>query len=83
MKITFLRTPKPRRFVHKNIYYNPEKEEREEREKRINKDKNAPFEPSLKGGFLGKSRKKQKAGNNFGLIIAGIFLVLLFIYFFS
>ena len=38
MKIVFFRTPKPRRFHHKNIYYDPEKEEREERENRVNKE---------------------------------------------
>ena len=55
MKITFFRTPKPRRFHHKNIYYNPEKEEREERENRINKELGLtsdanPFVTSIRRG---------------------------------
>ena len=55
MKITFLRTPKPRRFVHKNIYYDPEKEQREEREERVNKElgiykEDETYKPSIKRG---------------------------------
>lgn len=55
MKITFIKAPKPRRFVHKNIYYDPEKEEREERELRVNKelgltDKDEPFKTSIRRG---------------------------------
>ena len=55
MKIVFFRTPKPRRFVHKNIYSDPEKEEREEREARVNKelgltDENKPFVTSIRRG---------------------------------
>ena len=55
MKIVFFRTPKPRRFHHKNIYYDPEKEEREERENRVNKklglnEEDKPFVTSIRRG---------------------------------
>ena len=55
MKIVFFRTPKPRRFQHKNIYYDPEKEEREERENRVNKElglnsEDKPFVTSIRRG---------------------------------
>ena len=38
MRISFFRTPKPRPYRHKYIYYDPEKEERQEREERVNKE---------------------------------------------
>ena len=48
MRISFFKTPKPRPYRHKFIYYDPEKEERQEREERVNKelgimDENKPF----------------------------------------
>ena len=57
MKIVFFRTPKPRRFHHKNIYYDPEKEEREERENRVNKElglnqEDKPFVTSIRRGMF-------------------------------
>lgn len=61
MKITFIKAPKPRRYVHKNIYYDPDKEEREERELRVNKelgltDKNQPYQVSIKRGSFRRMR---------------------------
>ena len=55
MRISFFRTPKPRPYRHKYIYYDPEKEERQEREERVNKelgiqDENKPFVSSIKRG---------------------------------
>lgn len=35
MKIVFFRRPKPKQFDYKPIYWNPEKEEQEERRRRI------------------------------------------------
>lgn len=60
MKIVFFRTPKPRRFVHKNIYYDPEKEEREERENRVDKElglnkENRDFVSSIRRGSFRRS----------------------------
>ncbi len=62
MKITFVRTPKPRRFRHVNIYYNPEEEERKERDARVNKDlgivdENEPFKPTITRGSFRRIRK--------------------------
>ncbi len=37
MKITVFKTPKPRRFMHKPIYWNPEEDERKERQERVRK----------------------------------------------
>ena len=55
MRISFFKTPKPRPYRHKFIDYDPEKEERQEREERVNKelgikDENKPFVTSIKRG---------------------------------
>ena len=55
MRISFFKTPKPRPYRHNFIYYDPEKEERQEREERVNKelgikDENKPFVTSIKRG---------------------------------
>lgn len=54
-------TPRPRRFNHVNIYYDPAKEEREEREIRVNKElgiKSEPgeFKTSIKRGTFRRLR---------------------------
>lgn len=60
MKFVFVRTPKPRRYVHKNIYYDPEKEAREEREVRVNKELGIEteegFRTSIKRGSFRRLR---------------------------
>lgn len=52
--IKFTHTPRPRGYRHVNIYYDPEKEERQERENRVNKelgrDNEAEFRTSIKRG---------------------------------
>ena len=58
MKLVFFRTPKPRQFVHKNIYYDPLKEEREER---VNKelgitDETKGFTTSIRRGSFRRGR---------------------------
>ncbi len=59
MKLTVFRTPKPRRFVHKPIYWNPEEDERKEREERLRKEQGLPsedgeFKTSIKRGTFRK-----------------------------
>ncbi len=61
MKLVFFRTPKPRQYVHKNIYYDPLKEERAEREERVNKelgitDESKGFTTSIRRGSFRRSR---------------------------
>lgn len=93
MKITFIRAPKPRRFVHKNIYYDPEKEEREERELRVNKelgliDKDEPFKTSItRGSFrrnevdrnikLTPDMHRERKMSNLRFIIIAILLIII------
>lgn len=64
--IKLVHTPKPRRYRHVNIYYDPEKEECEERENRVNKQLNvengivsdpAEFKTSIKRGSFRRLRK--------------------------
>lgn len=54
-------TPRPRGYNHVNIYYDPQKEEREEREVRVNKElgiKSEPgeFKTSIKRGTFRRLR---------------------------
>lgn len=69
--IKLVHTPKPRRYRHVNIYYDPEKEEREERENRVTKELNvergvvsdpAEFKTSIKRGTFRRMRKFDAAG---------------------
>ena len=88
MGIFFRKQPTPRRFNYKPIYWDPEKEQREERAKQIaNESKSADssykiklqrgsFKRALENSELKKStRIKRKA--NIGLVIALILLLLL------
>lgn len=69
--IKLVHTPKPRRYRHVNIYYDPEKEEREERENRVTKELNvergivsdpAEFKTSIKRGSFRRMRKFDAGG---------------------
>ena len=56
-KFTFVKTPKPRAFYHRPIYWNPEEEERKERLERVRKDlgerdENEPYKASIKRGYF-------------------------------
>lgn len=61
IKFTFVKTPRPRQYVHKNIYYDPEKEERQEREARVNKELgikpgDGTYTPSIRRGSFRRNR---------------------------
>lgn len=70
MKIVFFRTPKPRRFVHKPIYWDPEKEEREEREERVRRELGQPSKDGeyhtliKRGSFRKGSSKNLQTGDD-------------------
>lgn len=59
-KFVFVRTPKPRQFNHVPIYWDPEKEARQERDERIQRDlgTNNPDEPFKSRIKRGSFRKK-------------------------
>lgn len=63
-KFTFVKTPKPRAFYHRPIYWNPEEEERKERLERVRKelgerDENQPYKSSIKRGSFRRGRWEQ------------------------
>ena len=63
-KFTFVKTPKPRAFYHRPIYWNPEEEERKERLERVRKDlgerdENQPYKASIKRGSFRRGRWEQ------------------------
>ena len=71
--LKLVHTPKPRRYHHVNIYYDPEKEEREERENRVTKQLNtergvvsdpAEFKTSIKRGSFRRLRKYDMGGTD-------------------
>lgn len=56
-KFVFVRTPKPRSFNHKPIYWNPDEEEHKERVARLQKDVDlASYKPNIKRGSFRRSR---------------------------
>ena len=63
-KFTFVKTPKPRQFYHRPIYWNPEKEEHDERVERVRnelgqRDETEPYKPSIKRGSFRRGRWEQ------------------------
>lgn len=64
--IKFLHTPKPRGYRHVNIYYDPEREARQESENRVNKelglDDETEFRTSIKRGSFRRMRKMADGG---------------------
>lgn len=63
-KFTFVKTPKPRAFYHRPIYWNPEEDDRKERLERVRKelgerDDNQPYKSSIKRGSFRRGRWEQ------------------------
>lgn len=90
--ISFFKTRKPRKFEHKPIYWDPEKERKEEREHRIKRELGledlSEYKSSIKGTFVEGTthlKKSQTRGDtaesrrskSFRLIMILLFLVLL------
>jgi len=93
----FFHTPAAKRFNITPRFYDPEKEEREERERRIKeelgifdekKDDGKPYKPNVKGQFrktqggYSKTTEKARKASNTRLIILVMILVLIFYLFF-
>lgn len=91
-KFKVFHIPKPRRFYHKPIYWDPAKEEHDERQQRINrelknKNANGEYKVSIKRGSFRQNRweevpetqdmRLQKRKSNTRLLI--IIVILLFI----
>ena len=91
----FFRQPTPRRFDHKPIYYDKQKEEREERIKRVKKElgmtdennEKKDYEQRLRGSFKeavpgGSSREKMAKTNRTVMIIFIVLLIVVLIAYF-
>jgi len=81
---TFFRTPKPKGFNHKLIYYNEQKEEMREREARIKRelglsDGDEHYVPNIKGRFKSDRVKKYSQSRNSAFRVLIILFVLLLI----
>lgn len=85
----FFHTPKPKSFIVEPRYWDPKKEERENRERRIKaemgiKDEDGTYRPYIskgefkKGMMQGKwSAKKQRRRSNTRLLVIVVLLVIL------
>lgn len=96
MALKFFHLPKAKRFNVPYRFYDPDKEEREERERQIREemgifdtpDPNKPFKPNLKGQFrqsmgrASKSAEDARRSSQWRLIILIITLSLVFYFFF-
>ncbi|MDG5799492.1 hypothetical protein QA597_03855 [Marinilabiliaceae bacterium ANBcel2] len=94
MRISFMRTPRHRKFHHAPIYYDKAKEERAERERKIREELGIISEEDKKRGpgerIRGKMRQRIKSGfevnrsekkkSNIRLIIILMALMILFYY---
>ena len=93
----FFHTPQPKKFYIPPRYHDPNKEAREDREKRIKEelgiidekiDAGKPFKPNIKGQFRmahaakSKSSEEARRSSNTKLIILILILVLIFYLFF-
>lgn len=86
MFFNFFKTPQVRKFEHKPIYWDPEKEERQERRERIRQEVenelgiNGSPKTTLKKGFLSQQRKNSQSSQTgvwrlaliIGLLVCGV-----------
>lgn len=90
MFLNFFKTPEVRKYEHVNIYYDPDKEEREERRERIRQEVAVEHgldngnRVTLRRGFLSEQRKNKVSsskGNTFLLafVIAAVIIGLIYL----
>lgn len=95
MRITFFKIPQHRKFQYDPIYYNPEKEEREERVRRIKQEMGVEVEEQsderaykerIRGGMRRRIKSHFEVGrserkkSNIRLIIILVLLMIIFYY---
>ena len=95
MRFTFIKIPRHRRFQYDPIYYNPENEERKERDRRIRQEMGLPveekkdgrgYEERIRGGMRRRIRshfeitRSERKKSNIRLVIILIALIVLFYY---
>ena len=91
-------TPKAKKFYIPNRFYDPDKEEREMREKRIKEElgisdekdvASQPYKPNIKGSFrmaegmVSKTTNQTRRSNTTRLIIFIIILIFIYLVFFK
>jgi len=95
MRFTFIKIPRHRRFQYDPIYYNPEKEERQAREREIRREMGLPVEEEedkqgykerIRGGMRRRIKshfeitRSERKKSNLRLVIILIALIVLFYY---
>ncbi len=88
MKIVFFHTPKPKKFEYKPLYYDTEKEEREQRRKELGLEGESSDHKSF---FRGELQKKWRNGGKVNnkksrlrsVIYLGILLMAIYYIFFT
>ncbi|MFO8001583.1 MAG: hypothetical protein R6U46_10085 [Marinilabilia sp.] len=94
MRFTFIKIPRHRKFQYDPIYYNPEKEEREARERRLRKEMGMSVEEQsgrghverIRGGMRRRIKSQfevtrtERKKSNIRLIIILVILIALFYY---
>ncbi len=95
MRITFFKLPRHRKFQYDPIYFNPEKEERKERERRIRQEMGLDVEAQedergyterIRGGMRRRIKshfevsRSEKKKSNIRLIIILVLLMAIFYY---
>ncbi|MCP4552776.1 MAG: hypothetical protein GY834_12215 [Bacteroidetes bacterium] len=88
MKIVFFHTPKPKKFEYKPLYYDTEKEEREQRRKELGLEGESSDHKSF---FRGELQKKWRSGGKVNnkksrlrsMIYLGILLMAIYYIFFT
>jgi hypothetical protein len=79
----FFKIPRHRQFNYQPLYYDPEKEEREERNREIKRElgiqeKDGEFRPSIRRGSMKayfKGNKRAERNSNLRLILIIVFLL--------
>jgi hypothetical protein len=86
MKLVFFKRPKPRQFDYKPLYYNKEKDEREQQKKKLgftdSDDESEQLKARLRRKWRtereAKSRRTSELRTVIYLTIAGLFVYLIF-----
>lgn len=79
----FFKIPRHRQFNYNPVYYDPEKEEREERRREIKremgiKDEESEYHPTIKRGSMKayfKGNKRAERNSNLRLVLIIVFLL--------
>ena len=77
MKFIFFKTAKPKAFEYKPLYYDPEKEEREQRKKELGLDTSSDHKSFYKGELQRKWRRDRTTHKKNSRLRTTIYLIIL------